>query len=58
MSKVMIDMEMPKSCKQCPLAVWIDDESYRMCTQTKEIVDFAIVYDKRHSKCPLREVKE
>ena len=55
---IKIDMEMPKSCKQCPLAVWIDDENYRMCTQTKEIVDFAIVCDKRHSKCPLQEVKE
>lgn len=56
---VQIDIDMPKSCNQCPLAIWISNERYIRCALTKEIVDFEIINDKKHPRCSLKlnEVK-
>lgn len=57
MSKVMIEMEMPKSCSDCPLAYF--DSYYKIlrCPFNKAN-DFISNYtDSRSVDCPLKEAK-
>lgn len=58
MPKVMIDMEMPKSCDDYKFLVYMRDfdatYEYPYCPYLKDKVDTS----KKHTKCPLQEVKE
>ena len=53
MPKVQIEMEMPKSCKECPLQIGsnMDEMCVILHCATWEN------YNSRHRNCPLKEVK-
>lgn len=63
MPKVMIEMEMPKSCSDCIFphseahyyqTVWA--KTFHLCPFVDEYVDGCM--QRRHPDCPLQEVKE
>lgn len=64
MPKVMIEgMEMPKSCIDCNLCAWVENENSFVCQPTQaylgDIEEDNNMYAKyRHKHCPLQEVKE
>lgn len=57
MSKVMIDMEMPKSCCQCLLSQRYkpEDRTIWCCAKLERVRAYVT---KRNKRCPLQEVKE
>lgn len=59
MEKVLIEMEMPKSCCKCKFHIAVT-ELYWECILTKKVVNPYVWETKkgRHPKCPLQEAKE
>lgn len=56
MSKVMVNMEMPKSCSECRFCIYINSGISLYCkVKQKEI---PLKKDARSNECPLRKVKE
>ena len=53
---VQIDMEMPKSCFECPCQQTMNMGCSYWCGISNFRTDDSTI-DKRHPKCPLREVK-
>lgn len=54
---ILIDIEMPKSCADCPL--YDDNWDYPACYVTDETKGYNFKYrEKRMSGCPLRDVKK
>lgn len=52
---IAINMEMPKSCDDCPISIY-DFEDCEWCGLIDEEVTY--LYKNRHPNCPLIEVKE
>ena len=54
---VKIDIDMPKSCKDCPMAVcyrrWSGDPGDVFCGYTKD--EISLLWAKRPDFCPLRQ---
>lgn len=62
---VRIDMEMPKSCLECKLCVYIENESYGtdyyICQPRQKLlgdVEINELARRRDKGCPLKEIKE
>lgn len=56
MPKVMLEMEMPKSCSECRFCIYINSGTSLHCkVKQKEI---PLKMDARSTECPLQEVKE
>lgn len=54
---VFIEMEMPKSCYECPFRVWLQDvDSYECACNGNNV--YVVEKGKKHEECPLQEVKE
>lgn len=53
---IQIDMKMPKDCRNCPLAIYLETEELK-CTATGQNV-YYIPGGERDMVCPLREVME
>lgn len=53
---IQIDMEMPKDCRNCPLAIYLETEELK-CTATGQNV-YYVPAGERDLICPLQEVKE
>lgn len=58
MPKVMIEMEMPKSCYHCPIEFGDIASGCHRCAITMENNSNYRDGEQRHPKCPLKEVKE
>ena len=62
MPKVVINMEMPKSCSTCGFCSYNDGEGfaedYYNCVINGQFLGIEPPYNKRHQECPLQEVKE
>lgn len=56
MSKVMIEMEMPKSCVKCPLLVVVSNAA--ICPIISSCITDKRLGEQKHPACPLQEVKE
>ena len=52
MPKVMLDMEMPKSCSECRLPANME------CYLAEWAIHRGFDSERRHPECPLQEVKE
>lgn len=56
MPKVMLEMEMPRSCAECPFAIQVDAKRFGyLCRLTDTGV---YIKDTKPSWCLLQEVKE
>lgn len=58
MPKVMIEMEMPKSCQICPLTFNYGSNAFCCLTLTKVWDTSMLPIMERYKTCPLQEVKE
>lgn len=59
MPKVMIEMEMPKSCIKCPYITLKGNKHHFHYICAIKPLDFCDLYtNMRHPQCPLQEVKE
>ena len=56
---VAINMNMPKNCLDCNLCVHTRgyDDTYETPTCPYLLDDVTMWHDKRHPKCPLKEIK-
>lgn len=54
---VIIEMEMPKSCNDCPM--YDDRWDYPTCYITDKSMGYKFnIFDRRMPHCPLKEIKE
>lgn len=56
-----IDIEMPKSCSECPISSAEEDwggDWFFYCRPTQKALYGDKYHYKRYRKCPLKEVKE
>lgn len=57
---VQLEMDMPKCCKECDLAVcfrrWSGDPGETFCGMTKD--EISVLWAKRPDWCPLKETSD
>lgn len=58
---VKIEMEMPKSCRECPFYISITTKYFgyatRFCACASKEIRYASLHNKRKKFCPLKPVK-
>lgn len=50
---VLIDMEMPKNCYECPFLMGDSDNWIVMCGVCNEVIDISEIEQKRSDVCPM-----
>lgn len=58
MPKVMLEMEMPRSCDECRFGIVDDSKQSAWCSAMQKLVTGAKFVNSRLEDCPLQEVKE
>ena len=56
MAKAILELEMPKSCRECPLQAIFTEKKIRYCTVIRYSTDY--YGTKRRENCPLKPVED
>lgn len=55
---VLIDMDIPKNCYECPFLMCDGDAGILACSVCNEVIDISEIDRKRSDVCPMKGVME